>query len=429
MNRLLVTAITATALALGTHGASAGHYKVLHDFCVKKCTDGSAPWGPPVADGAGNYFGTASTGGGKNSGGAIYEASVVSGKWRVTPIYTFCVKSGCPDGSLPQAGLIIDTMGNLYGTTKFGGKHGAGTAFELSMKAGTWTHTVLHDFCSAKDCADGSGPFDVTLAYQGAQSGVRYDGTSTLFGTTSNGGASQEGTVFSLTPKAGSWTEKVIHDFCADTTHCKDGGGVIGTVTVDGAGNLFGVALGGGKFGKGVVYEVQPKSKSWAYTILHNFCADISGCADGNGPTGVLVADGAGNLYGTTSSGGAGNQGGTVFKLAPNGAKSKLTTLHSFCQQTNCTDGTLPFAGLSFGADGRLYGVTEMGGDMNAGTLFRLSGSKFTTFESLMSFGDVATPGSAPVGGLMLDSSGAFFGNTISGGAASNAGTLFRYTP
>ncbi len=104
MNRLLVTAITATALAFGTHGASAGHYKVLHDFCAKKCTDGSSPWGPPVADGAGNYFGTASSGGNKQSGGTIYEASLVSGKWRVTPIYTFCVKSGCPTARCRKAG-------------------------------------------------------------------------------------------------------------------------------------------------------------------------------------------------------------------------------------------------------------------------------------------------------------------------------------
>jgi uncharacterized repeat protein (TIGR03803 family) len=150
-------------------------------------------------------------------------------------------------------------------------------------------------------------------------------------------------------------------------------------------------------------------------------------CSDGSNPNGVPIADGAGNLYGTTHQGGA-NLNGTVYELVPNGAKWKLRTLHTFCAQTNCTDGGTPYATLSMDAAGDLLGTSFFGGDLGIGTVFKLSGLSHKKFTRLVSFGDAATPGGYPAGGLLPDPSGAFYGTTDEGGA-NNQGVFFKLTP
>jgi uncharacterized repeat protein (TIGR03803 family) len=405
-------------------GAEAATYTVVHDFCGKRhCTDGAQPWSPPVTDGANNWFGTTPVGG-DNNDGTIYRMSFAGGHGSFTRLYSFCSKKNCADGRDPQAGLIIDSSGNLYGTTKAGGSGDDGVVFELVKGAGTWTYKVLYKFCSQANCADGATPYDVTLGYPGMSGGSAYNGIVPLYGTTSLGGAANLGVVFSLTPGGGSWTEQVIHDFCQDAS-CSDGNGPQYGVVVDGAGNVFGVTGRGGKHAAGVLFEMVEGGGSWTYDVLHNFCAETS-CADGNNPVGPLLTDIDLNVYGATDAGGT-SGGGTIFKLVPNGARSKLFTLYTFCAaDESCPDGEHPRGGLVQDSVGLIYGVAGAGGDMNVGTIWRLSGAKHTVFTRLVSFGDGSTPGLSPLGGLFIvNPNGPFYG-TASFGGANNNGVLFK---
>jgi uncharacterized repeat protein (TIGR03803 family) len=424
MHRTFIAALAFLAAALASTGASAKvSYKDIYDFCSQaKCADGSEPWGPPIPDGAGNWYGN-TTFGGDNKKGVIYRMSLSGKKWTYTRLYSFCAEAKCADGATPQGSLIIDTGGNLYGAAAQGGHGDNGVIYELQKNE---TYNVLHTFCRHSGCPDGSNPYDVVLTYAGAASGLPYDGTSTLYGTAKMG-ATGSGVVFTLKPSGGSWTYKIIHTFCAKT-NCVDGGFPEMGVMVDGAGNLFGVTPGGGKYGLGTIYELKPNGSGWTYAVLHNFCAQkTTTCSDGTDPTGVPTADGAGHLYGVTHMGGA-NGNGTVYELVPSGAKWKLVTLHTFCTQTNCSDGGTPYASLSMDAAGDLLGTTFFGGDMGVGSVFKLSGSGHRKFTRLVSFGDAATPGMFPAGGLQPDPSGAFYGNTEEGGA-NDDGVFFKLVP
>lgn len=423
MHTRFIAAFAFAAALVSTGASAAAGYTDAYDFCPhKNCADGANPWGPPVSDGAGNWFGN-TTAGGDNKQGTIYELSQSGKHWTYTPLYSFCAEKKCADGALAQGSLIIDTSGNLYGAAANGGHNNSGVIYELVKSGGSWTYKVLYTFCRHAGCPDGGEPYDVTLTYAGAASGLAYDGTSTLYGTTYLGGAAN-GVVFSLKPSGGSWKETVLHVFCRKT-NCTDGGSPNNGVMVDGSGNLFGALAGGGKYGYGALYELQPDG---TYTILHSFCAaQNTFCSDGLEPTGVPVADGQGNLYGITHMGGA-NNAGTAFELVRTGAKPKLVTLHTFCSETNCPDGQLPFATLAMDAAGDLLGTTVFGGDTDQGTIFKLSGTAHKTFDVVLSFGDAATPGGFSSGGLAPDSSGAFFGNTDQGGANSQ-GVFYKLTP
>src|ERR1019366_934096 len=198
------------------------------------------------------------------------------------------------DGGFPQAGLIFDAAGNLYGTTSEGGTSsscsgGCGTVFELTPTAGGgWTEKVLHNFNS--NGTDGANPY----------AGLIFDAAGNLYGTTTVGGTYYYGTVFELTPTAGGgWTEKVLHSFNYNGT---DGNNPQASLTIDAAGNLYGTTSGGGTYGnyKGTVFELTPAAGGdWTETVLHNFVGP-----DGAAPLAGLIFDAAGNLYGTTSGGG-----------------------------------------------------------------------------------------------------------------------------
>ncbi len=318
------------ALAVGcffAEGAQATTYKVVHDFCAKRhCTDGSNPWAPPVTDGADNWFGTA-TAGGDAGAGVVYELSLAGGHSTYTRLYSFCAKKNCADGKTPHGGLVIDTSGNLYGTTQAGGAGDNGVVFELVKGSGTWNYKVLYKFCSQANCSDGSVPFDVALAYPGMSGGSAYNGIVPLYGTTQAGGAANLGTVFALTPNGGSWSEQVIHDFCQKAS-CSDGKAPLYGLAVDGAGNVFGVTGQGGKHASGALFEMVQTGGSWTYGVLHNFLrqAELHGRKQSVGPP---LTDEDLNVYGATDAGGS-QSFGTVFKLVPNGAKSKLFTLYQF---------------------------------------------------------------------------------------------------
>ena len=168
------------------------------------------------------------------------------------------------------------------------------------------------------------------------------------------------------------WREKALHTFCSQPS-CTDGNGPRAGLVSDAAGDLYGTTSAGGTNDAGTVFELAPNgSGSWRETVLYNFCSQPN-CPDGELPLSNLIFDAAGNLYGTTYYGGA-YGGGMVFELTPTaGGGWAETALYSFCAQTNCTDGYLPYAGLAFDAAGNLYGTTTYGGSGDGGALFELT--------------------------------------------------------
>jgi len=243
----------------------------------------------------------------------------------LTTLHSFGAQQG--DGASPSGGLVQGTDGSFYGTTAAGG-----SIFRITPAGAL---TTLYTFCSQPNCTDGSYPFAGLV--QGA------DGN--FYGTTSSGGASNFGTVFVITP-AGTLT--TLHSFCANNYPCLDGSNPSAGLVEATDGNFYGTSLGGA-YNNGNVFKITPEG---SLTILYNFCAE-SNCEDGARPKAALVQGKDGNFYGTTDQGGAYN-GGTVFKITPEGA---LTSLHSFCAEANCRDGQNP-RGLIQGTDGNIYGTT-----------------------------------------------------------------------
>jgi uncharacterized repeat protein (TIGR03803 family) len=278
-------------------------------------------------------------------------------------LYSFCAQYNCNDGEFPQAGLLLDQKGNLYGTTSTGGPYdecgnhggeGCGLVFKLGPKG---KETVLYDFCErGYPCTDGYNP----------AAGLVFDEKGNLYGTTRSGGAYGAGVVFRLTPEG---KETVLYSFCAQSK-CADGYYPAAGLVFDQKGNLYGTAEYGGAYNGGVVFKLTPRGK---YAVLHSFCSQ-SGCTDGEYPAAGLVFDLKGNLYGTTAGGGASNCDGStcgvVFKLTPKGTE---TVVYSFCSQSGCTDGEYPAAGLVFDLKGNLYGTTASGGERYAGVVFKLT--------------------------------------------------------
>lgn len=381
------------ALAMSAPGAAAGtRDTVLHSFCTEPdCADGSQPLGGVIADAAGNLYGTTQTGG-ANQAGSIFKLAT-DGSYSV--IYSFCSATNCTDGAGPSSGLIMDSSGNLYGTTPVGGANQDGAIFKLATDG---TETVLYSFCAVRHCRDGQSP----------QAGLVMDGAGNLYGTTGAGGAKNVGTVFKL---AASGEETVLYSF----TPRGNGSNPAANLVMDGTGNLYGTTQSGSHGGPGIVFEV---SSGGRFKQLYAFCSQPN-CADGAYPAAGLIMDGAGNLYGATQNGGA-NNFGAVFKLATNGTES---VLYSFCSKGDCSDGAFPGAGLVMDGSGNLYGTTEYGNgrdcaqdDLYCGTVFRLAtdGTE-TTLYSFCGKAD-CTDGSDPAGNLILDGAGNLYGTTTLGG-------------
>lgn len=204
-------------------------------------------------------------------------------------LYAFCTETNCTDGNEPVAGLIMDTKGNVYGTTNEGGAHGYGTVFKVGPGG---KETVLYSFCSVSNCTDGALPVTDLVR----------DTKGNFYGTTTGGGADGDGTVFKVSPGG---KETVLYSFCAKA-NCSDGRRPQAGLFIDTAGNLYGTALYGGQsticsdggFGCGIVFKVSPGGKE---TVLYNFCRKAK-CSDGAFPSSSLIMDGNGNLYGSTQS-------------------------------------------------------------------------------------------------------------------------------
>jgi len=376
----LALAVVLFLSAVSNHSAQAQTFGLLYSFT--NGTDGGYPYSTLIQDASGNLYGTTYYGGAYTYGTA-FELSTGP----ETVLHSF--GNGMGDGSSPFAGLVRDSSGNLYGTTYSGGASGYGTVFMLDT---TGKETVLHSFAGG---ADGKAPIYGSL--------VR-DGSGNLYGTTKLGGASGVGTVFKVT-KTGK--ETVLYSF----TNGLDGGYPFAGLVRDTSGNLYGTTYSGGASSVGTVFKV---TKTGTETVLYSF----SGGADGEYPYAGLVRDSLGNLYGTTSEGGASNVG-TVFKVTPTGQE---TVLYSFA---GGTDGANPFAGLVRDRKGNLYGTTEAGGASGVGTVFKLSATGQETV--LHTFTGATMDGANPFGGLVRDAAGNLYGTTFVGGAFGH-GAVYKIT-
>jgi uncharacterized repeat protein (TIGR03803 family) len=259
-----------------------------------------------VMDGVGNLFGT--WGPGEYKAGNVFELSPGPDGWSETVLYSFNPNGG--DGFLPQAALILDARGDLYGTTKIGGANGYGIVFELKSTPGGWKERILHSF----PAFEGDG--------KEFNAGLVMDNAGNLYGATEAGGRKSQpscpdgcGMVFELTPRpGGGWKETVLHA----SSDIRDGATFMGTLVFDQAGNLYGTTAGGGNTqvcgfqGCGTVFKMTPgQDGKWQYTILHKFTGP-----DGYSPQAGVVLDKQGNIYGTTVGGGAGGYG-VVFEIKP----------------------------------------------------------------------------------------------------------------
>jgi uncharacterized repeat protein (TIGR03803 family) len=357
----MATALLAPAQTLTT----------LHSFGF--FGDGALPnFATPTQGRDGDIYGTTSLGGSKIVGCFCGTAFKISPQGALT-----AVSFDGTDGATPNAGLVLGPDGLLYGTTSSGGASANGEVFSLNPK--TRAITVLHSF----NGSDGASP-DAPLTLG---PGGKY------YGTTSVGGATNNGTVFSITP-SGTFTS--LHSFSSGA----DGANPFGAgLTVGSDGALYGVTFFGGNGTLGTIFRI---TASGTLTILYDFDG-----TNGANPYGTLLLAADGNMYGTTS--GDGIRFGTVFKLTPAGV---VTILHGF-------DGSdLPSAGLVQATDGKLYGTTFFGGGFGYGQIFSITTSgTFTTLYSFPSSDGV--DGQNPFG-LMQHTNGKLYGFTNQGGTSNN---------
>ncbi len=397
INPRTVSAALALAVVVGTAilSAHAQAYteSVLYSF--KGGTDGSQPVAGLVLDSRGNLYGTTMSGGAFKFG-TVFE---VSSDGKEIILHSFAG----PDGAIPYYGsLVSDSAGNLYGTTWSGGASGGGTVFEVDTKR---NENVLYSF------NEGALPLG----------GLVRDSKGRFYGTSSGGGTSA-GTVFELAPKSGGgWTETVLYSFGGG----KDGANPIGGLVRDPKGNFYGATDLGGFAKYGTVFQLNARKEE---SILHTFRRESG---DGRYPVATLLLDAGGNLYGTTENGGVSNWG-TVFKVDASGRE---TVLHSF---TGGTDGRYPTASLITDAEGNLYGTTSEGGtgcaEHGCGIVFRLDP---TNSETVL-YRFTGKDGRYPFAGLVLDAAGNLYGTTSQGGSGSKkrcfthgpegCGTVFKLT-
>ena len=393
-------------------------FKVLHAFTGAQ--DGGNPNTGLIPDRAGNLYGTAMIGGitgsncPSNTCGIVFRLVRQGSGWIFNPLYNF---AGGNDGANPYAGVVFGPNGSLYGTTPYGGGgddcgfgSGCGTVFNLKPSATAcktalcyWTETVLYGFTGG---SDGGLP---------AFGNLIFDSAGNLYGTTLRGGIYDAGTVFELMPSGSGWTETTLYSF----TGGSDGGYPWAGLTLDNAGNLYGTTELGGTFDGGTVFQLTPSGLGWTEKVLHSF----TGGADGDEPYAGLIFDQSGNLYGATVDGGQG-AGGTAFKLKPSSGSWTYSLVYGFQGSAFCG----PTGNLIMDAAGNLYGTTECDDAYGKGSVFKLtpSGPPWT-YTSLHDFTG-GSDGANPVGGVILDASGNVYGTAAAAGT-NGRGVIFEITP
>ena len=403
-----------TLFVMAASSAQAQTFQVLHAFTGGG--DDGFPLAGLTVDAAGSFYGTTSgSGAGGGSNGSVFQLTPSGSDWLLKPLRNFGRSGNGP--ASPRAKVTIGPDGALYGTTYEGGVTGNGTVFKLQPPTHAcgsfscpWTMTVLHEFSGS----DGAGPYGEVV----------FDHAGNLYGTTSFGGLYNCGdfscgVVYELSPAGSGWTETVIHSFSGSPDGSVPSGGLI----FDAAGNLYGVTwMGGGYYSNGgVLYKLSPSQGGvWTETILHTFGNDGN---DGAMPIGTLIMDGSGNLYGTTETGGSDN-GGTAYQLSQGG---QYQALYNFPANSQPEDS------LIFDSSGNLYGTTSTGGVNGFGTVFKLAPSHGSWIESDLHVFQ-ASDGELPFAGIVLDSAGDLYGTAEVGGhfsgvCSGGCGTVWRITP
>jgi uncharacterized repeat protein (TIGR03803 family) len=358
---------------------------------------------------------------------ALLICAVVSASAQFSTLYTFD-SPRTSDNSVPNSPPVIDSQGNLYGTVTGNADGNVGGVYELTPSGdGTWTES----FYEMTNSLPADGIYPIGLFFDNA--------TGNLYGT-ARGGTGGCGVVYQLMPPtagSGTWTETVLYAFpslTGDVCDAVEGDGPLSPLIADANGNLYGAAFSGGTNDRGVVFKLSPPSNGsgpWTEQVLYNF----QGGNLGGDPSGGLIMDSKGALYGTTEWVGAVH--GTVFKLTP--TKSGVWSYQVLHKFTADNDGLNPESQMVFDSAGALYGVTGAGGNgctqreahIGCGIVFQLvppstQGAGWT--ENILYEFTGQDDGAWPVGGIFFNSTGALIGCTA--GAGSNeGGTLYELTP
>ena len=426
---LRITLLVVIGVLIASLYAAASE-QVIYTFTGGK--DGAGPTGL-IAGQNGKLYGTAFIGGPEQAG-TVFELSPPKqkgGVWTETTLYTFLF-SQPQNGIGPAAGLVMDGAGNLYGTTWLGGPGqgctlGCGIVFQLAppkRPGGSWTFALLYDFGAPND------------GYQ-PEATLTFDATGNLYGTTVAGGLGHCeggcGTVFQLVPPkqpGGAWTETTLYNFPGTFPY---NGSTLSGVTLDAKGAVYGTTWVEGGNSAGTVFRLMPpKSKTghWKHTTLYAF--NKNG-VDGTWPTGNVIFDNNGNLYGVTNRGAMGNclgvGCGTVYQLTPTPSGPwTLTTLYKFA---GGNDGGYPQAGPIFDTTGNLVGTNLAGGGTNCsgegcGTAYRLTQSGGTWTETILHSFTSGADGAGP-GPLLLGVGNVLYG--VAGAGAKGSGIVFDITP
>lgn len=388
MNR---TSAVSCGLAMGvivllsSQPVCGARFKVLHTF-VGAPSDGNEPTAALIADATGNFYST-TIAGGTSDYGTVFK---MKPDGRVSVLYSFPGFKN--DGAAPTGGLVEDKRGNFYGTTTTGGTSNNGTVFKLARDG---KETVLYSFGSG---GDGAEPF----------AGVVRDKAGNLYGTTFGGGTDDDGVVYKLAPDG---TETILHSFDGS-----DGAVPFAGLIIDSTGNLVGTTARGGPNNDGTVFTIAPDG---TFNRLYAFSG-----SDGAAPYGGLIEEEPGVYYGTTGEGGA-NEGGVIFRLT---TKGKQSVIYSF---TGRQDGAFPSGELIFDANGAIYGTTTYGGNDGTngcanrggcGVAYQLTARG--TLKVLHAFTS-GHDGGNPESALLMDGSGALYG-TAGFGGDDQEGVVFR---
>ncbi len=401
----------------GGQTALAQTYDVIYNFTDRM--DGALPSAGLTLDAVGNLYGT--TTGDNLCCGTVFKLSKAGAGWVVTPLYLF---KGGDDGNSPWARVVFGPDGALYGTTGAGGNgcagNGCGIIFKLSPPPNTlpnflggWTETILYRFAGG---SDGGSP---------ELSDLVFDAAGNMYGTASGGDYYSDGLIFEMTPSSGGWTKTNLYSF----TGSSDGSGPYGTPVFDQAGNLYGTAVFGGSYGSGgcysgipcgTVYELMPSTSGWSLKVLHTF----QGGSDSGNPIGGVIFGSDGYLYGTTSWGGSAG-GGTVFSI-------NHPWLSPYPLSGNTNDYFPgPWNSLTMDSAGTFYGTTYEDGSYRNGTVFRMSngcgcGGCYWGYKLLHEFTG-GSDGGYPLGGVTVDANGNLYG-TASVGGANKEGVVWKIT-